>query len=174
MRVKVTAVTTDCESSLVKMGYILEERKVCTHIGCCNHRLESTTSIMFNAPGVKKALALARCLVARYSTSSQMTDRLAQLVRIYIDSEKETIQDMATRWWPTCRMVARLLELKQAIGRHKEEDALEPMLATVDWAVLDLISSILGPFMHSQTLLQDHHYLRIAWSCLYCSTSVRA
>lgn len=55
-------------------------------------------------------------------------------------------------------MVARLLELKRVIDKH-EKDALEPMLTAVDWAVLDLIFSILGPFMHAQTLLEDHQYV---------------
>lgn len=87
LRGEATTVTTDCESSVVKMGHIHEEGKVCTHIVCCNHRLENNTSSIFNAPGVKKALVLARCLVARYSTSSQMADRLAHLVRIYVDLE---------------------------------------------------------------------------------------
>ena len=40
-------------------------------------------------------------------------------------------------------MVGRLLELKRAIGKHEEEDALEPMLTAVDWAVLELIFYIL-------------------------------
>ncbi|CAN0335124.1 unnamed protein product [Hapterophycus canaliculatus] len=65
-----TVITTDCEPSMVKMGRLLEESAVCIHTGCCNHRLESTTSIVFNDPGVKKVISLARGLVSRYSTSS--------------------------------------------------------------------------------------------------------
>ena len=81
---KVTAITTDCEPSMVKMGRILEENGVCTHVGSCNHRLESTTSLVFNGPGVKKAMTLARGLVTRYTTSSQMADRLAPFVKTYL------------------------------------------------------------------------------------------
>ncbi|CAM9305842.1 unnamed protein product [Ectocarpus sp. 13 AM-2016] len=67
---KVTAVTTDCEPSMVKMGRLLEgDATGSTHIGCCNHRLESTTSIVFSGPGVKKVMVLARGLVTRYTTS---------------------------------------------------------------------------------------------------------
>ena len=157
---KVTAISTDCEPSMVKMGRILEEDKVCVHIGCCNHRLESTTSIVFNGPGIKKVMALARGLVARYSTSSQMADRLAQFVRLYIGSEKmRVIQDVATRWWSTCSMAGQLLKLKRAIDKHEMEDGLEPMLKAADWAVLTLIHPILEPFMHTQTLLEGAKYV---------------
>lgn len=96
---------------------------------------------MFNAPGVKKALALARGLVVRYSTSSQMADRLAHFVRIYIGSEKEEVsQDLATRWLSTCSMVGRLLELQWAIDKHEEEDGLEPMLVAVDFSSICYLS----------------------------------
>eukprot|EP00904_Undaria_pinnatifida_P011858 jgi/Undpi1/7802/HiC_scaffold_23.g10275.m1 len=109
----VTVVTTDCEASMVKMGRPLEEDAVCTHIGCCNHRIESTTSIVFNGPGVKKVMALARGLVTRYTASSQAADRLKQFVKTYLNVDnKRVIQDVATRWWSTCSMIARLLELE--------------------------------------------------------------
>lgn len=157
---KVTVITTDCEPSMVKMGRILEESKVCAHIGCCNHRLENTTSIVFNGPGVAKAMVLARGLVGRYSTSSQMADRLAQFVKIYIGPDKKkVIQDVATRWWSTCSMVGRLLQLKRAIDKHEEEDKLPPMLTPVDWAVLALIPPILEPFMHTETSLEGRKYV---------------
>lgn len=126
---------------MVKTGRILEEGKVCTHIDCYNRRLESTAFIMFKAPGVKKALALARSLVTGYSASSLMADRLAHFVRIYIGSEKEEVgQDLATRWWSTCSMVGRLLELQWAIDKHEEEDGLEPMLVAVDFSSICYLS----------------------------------
>lgn len=84
---KVTVITTDCQPSMVKMGRLLEENGVCTHIGCCNHWLESTTSLVFNGPGVKTAMTLDRGLVSRYTTSSQMGDRLAQFANIYLGSD---------------------------------------------------------------------------------------
>ncbi|CAN0568874.1 unnamed protein product, partial [Laminaria digitata] len=104
---QVTALTTDCEPSMVKAGRILEETESFVHIGCCNHRLESTTSIVFNGPGVKKVMAVSRGLVARYSQSSQMADRLAIFVTTYLEGaeRKKVIQDVSTRWWSTYRMV---------------------------------------------------------------------
>lgn len=129
-------------------------------IGCCNHRLESTNSIVFNGPGVAKAMVLAQGLVGRYSASSQMVDRLAQFVKIYIDpDQKKVMQDVATRWWSTCSMLARLLELEWEIDKHEEEDQLSSMLAPVDWTVLALILPILEPFMHTQASLKGRKYV---------------
>ncbi|CAB1118780.1 unnamed protein product [Ectocarpus sp. CCAP 1310/34] len=95
---KVTAVTTDCEPSMVKMGRLLAgDATVSTQIGCCNYRLESTSSIVFNGPRVKKVMVLARGLVTRYPTSSQAADRLKQFVKTYLGVDnKRVIQDVVT------------------------------------------------------------------------------
>ena len=131
---------------MVKMGRPLEEDAVCTHIGCCNHRIESTTSIVFNGPGVKKVMALARGLVTRYTASSQAADRLKQFVKTYLNVDnKRVIQDVATRWWSTCSMIARLLELEVPIKMHEAADKLDPMLSAADWEVLKMILPILEP-----------------------------
>lgn len=157
---RVTAITTDCEPSMVKMGRILEEKGVCAHVGCCNHRLESTTGIVFNGPGVKKVMTLARGLVSRYTTSSQMGDRLAQFVKTYLGSDnKKPIQDVVTRWWSSCAMSGRLLELRKPIEKHEEADKLEPMLSSSDWAVLDMLHVTLEPFMHTQRTLEGCTYV---------------
>ena len=71
---RVTAFTTDCEPSTVKAGRLVEEQGVAEHHGCCNHRLECTTGIVFNGPGVQETMALSR-LVRRYITSSQAAQR---------------------------------------------------------------------------------------------------
>lgn len=68
IRGKVTAITTDCEPSIVKMGRVLEENGVFTHVGCYNHGLESASSLVFQGSGVEKAITLARGLVTRYTT----------------------------------------------------------------------------------------------------------
>ena len=49
---RVTAFTTGCEPSTVKAGRLVEEQSVAEHHGCHNHRLECTTGIVFNGPGV--------------------------------------------------------------------------------------------------------------------------
>ena len=106
---KITAITTDCEPSMVKIGRILEENVVYTDVGCCNHRLESPTSLVFNGPEAKQAMTQARGLVTRYPTSSQVADRFAHFVKNYLGSDsKRPIQDVISRWWSTCQTVARL------------------------------------------------------------------
>lgn len=47
-----------------------------THIGYTNHRLEGTTSLVFDGLGVKKIMALNHALVVRYTKFSQTADRL--------------------------------------------------------------------------------------------------
>ena len=49
---RVAAFTTGCEPSTVKAGRLVEEQSVAEHHGCHNHRLECTTGIVFNGPGV--------------------------------------------------------------------------------------------------------------------------
>ena len=89
-----------------------------------------------------------------------MVDRLAQFVKTYLGSDsKRPIQDVITRWWSTCQMVARLLELREAIEKHEEADELEPMLTAADWAVLEMILPVLEPFMHCQLLLEGRKYV---------------
>ncbi|CAN0013254.1 unnamed protein product, partial [Ectocarpus sp. 13 AM-2016] len=158
---KVTAVTTDCEPSMVKMGRLLEgDATVCTHIGCCNHRLESTTSIVFNGPGINKVMAMARGLVSRYTTSSQAADRLKQFVKTYLGVDnKRVIQDVVTRWWSTSSMAARLIELEVPIKMHEAADKLDPLLSAADWAVLKMILPVLEPFRNTQTLLEGRKYV---------------
>ena len=56
--------------------------------------------LVFNGPGVKKAMTLTRGLVTRYTTSSQMADRLAQFVKTHLGSDgKKPIQDVVARGW---------------------------------------------------------------------------
>lgn len=98
-------------------------------------------------------MVLSRGFVTPYSTSSQMANRRAPFVRIYNVSEtKNWIQHVANRWWSTRSIVGSLLELKQAINKHEEEDNLEPMLEAVEWAVRAMILAIPEQFMHTQAL----------------------
>lgn len=66
----VVACTADYEPLIVNTDRILQELKFCTHIGFCNHRLERTTTNVFDRPGVKYTMILAHALVTLYSKSS--------------------------------------------------------------------------------------------------------
>ncbi|CAM9620525.1 unnamed protein product, partial [Hapterophycus canaliculatus] len=151
---RVLALTTDCEPSMVKTGRILAEGDGPTHIGCACHRLESVTSKAFNGPGVSKALALARGLVARYTMSSQACDRLKQMCEICEITSLKPIQDVVTKFWSTHAFVVRLLYLRRPIAEHERIDRIPPMLEEKDWEVLVLVEPLLKPFMEAQKHLE--------------------
>ena len=62
---------------------------------------------------------------------------------------------VVTGWLCTYGMVTRLLELKEAIVRHEEEEGLKAMLAGEDWAVLSLLRRVLEPFVTTQRALDS-------------------
>lgn len=144
---RVVACVTDCEPSMVKAGRLLEVGGgMLQHIGCSNHRIESTTSSVFNGKSLG-ALALAHALVGRYKKSSQMAARLAELCGILKIQELCVMQDVETRWWSTWAMIVRLLYLMKAIKLHELMDDVSSLLSDTDWEVLRLIEPILQPFM---------------------------
>ena len=57
---------------MVKAGRLVEEQGVAEHHGCCNHRLECTTGIVFNGPGVQETMALSRLVVRRYIRQARL------------------------------------------------------------------------------------------------------
>ena len=69
---RVVARITDCEPSM-RVGRIRQERKLSSHMGCCIHRVESTTGIIFDGLGIKQTITLAHALVRRYSKSIGFT-----------------------------------------------------------------------------------------------------
>ncbi|CBJ33910.1 conserved unknown protein [Ectocarpus siliculosus] len=156
---RVIACVTDCEPSMIKAGRLLEvDGGTISHIGCSNHRMESTTSSVFNGRSLG-ALGLARTLVGRYKKSSQMAARLVQLCGILQMEPLSVMQDVETRWWSTWAMVVRLLYLMKAIKLHESMDEVHPLLSDTDWEVLRLIEPILRPFMKAQKDLEGAQYV---------------
>lgn len=151
---RVVACVTDCEPSMIKAGRLLEVGGgLLSHVGCSNHRLESTTSSVFNGKSLG-ALSLARGLVGRYKRSSQMAARLAAVCGILLVTSLCVMQDVETRWGSTWAMVRRLLYLKGAIELRESMDKINPLLSDTDWEVLRLIDPILEPFMLAQKKLE--------------------
>lgn len=155
---RVVACVTDCEPSMVKAGRLLEVGGEMEHVGCCNHRMESTTSSVFNGKSLG-AVAKARGLVGRYKRSSQMTARLEEMRRILQMQELQVMQDVETRWWSTWAMIVRLLFLLKAIKLHESMDDIPPVLTETDWEVLRLVEPILQPFMQAQKDLEGSKYV---------------
>lgn len=154
---RVVVGNTDCEPSRVKAGRILTNDRVLVHIGCTCHRLECVTALVFDGPGVKKSMALARSLVTRYTKSSQAADRLEELCCTVGIAPLKVIQDVETRWWSTQSMVERLAHLRRAIELHESLNNVAPLLGPVDWNVFELLEPVLAPFMCVQKKLESNH-----------------
>ena len=148
---------TDCEPSMVKAGRVLTEKAVLMHVGCTCHRIECVTALVFDGPGVKKSMALARAVVARHTKSSQAAERLRELCGIVGIIPLRVIQDMETRWWSTQSMAGRLVYLRRAVELHESLDNVAPLLGPVDWNVLELLEPVLAPFMYVQKKLESNN-----------------
>ncbi|CAM9886015.1 unnamed protein product, partial [Ascophyllum nodosum] len=151
----VVVCNTDCEPSMVKAGRILTDDAVLMHVGCTCHRIECVTALVFDGPGVKKSMALARAVVTRYTKSSQAAGRLQELCGIVGIIPLRVIQDVETRWWSTQSMVERLVYLRHAVELHESLDNVAPLLGPVDWNVLELLEPVLAPFMYVQKKLES-------------------
>ena len=147
---------TDCEPSMVKAGRILTEKGVSMHVGCTCHRIERVTALVFDRPGVKKSMALARAVVTRYTKSSQAAERLRELCGIVGIIPLRVVQDVETRWWSTQSMVEHLVYLQRAVELHESLDDVAPLLGPVDWNVLELLEPVLAPFMYVQKKLESN------------------
>ena len=117
---------TDCEPSMVKARRILTEKAVLMHVGCTCHRIECVTALVFDGPGVKKSMALARAVVTRYTKSSQAAERLRELCGIVGIIRLRLIQDVETRWWSTQSMAERLVYLRRAVELHESLNNVTP------------------------------------------------
>ncbi|CAM9814402.1 unnamed protein product, partial [Ascophyllum nodosum] len=148
---------TDCEPSMVKAGRILTEKGVLMHVGCTCHRIECVTALVFDGPGVKKSMTLARAVVTRYTKSSQAAERLRELCGIVGIIPLRVIQDVETRWWSTQSMAERLVYPRRAVELHESLDDVAPLLGLVDWNVLELLEPVLTPFMYVQKKLESNN-----------------
>ncbi|CAN0271272.1 unnamed protein product, partial [Ascophyllum nodosum] len=153
----VVVCNTDCEPSMVKAGRILTDDAVLMHVGCTCHLIECVTALVFDGPGVKKSMALARAVVTRYTKSSQAAGRLQELCGIVGIIPLRVIQDVETRWGSTQSMVERLVYLRRAVELHESLDNVAPLLGPVDWNVLELLEPVLAPFMYVQKKLESNN-----------------
>ena len=148
---------TDCEPSMVKAGRILTEKGVLMYIGCTCHRIEYVTALVFDGPGVKKSMTLARAVVTRYTKLSQAAEQLRELCGIVGIIPLRVIQDVETRWWSTQSMAERLVYLRRAVELHESLGDVAPLLGPVDWNVLELLEPVLAPFMYVQKKLESNN-----------------
>lgn len=76
---RVVVRNTDREPSMVKTGRIQTEQRALAHVGCDGHRLEDVTTLVFDGPGVKKFVCLARVSVTHYTKSTKAADHLQEM-----------------------------------------------------------------------------------------------
>ena len=67
-------------------------------------------------------------------------------------------------------MVSRLLELKNAIMALKGAQEINQNLGEIDWEVLELLKTILGPFMKMQLFFEGSKYVTISFIPLMMRT----
>ena len=153
---------------MVKGGRLVEEQGVAKHHGCCNHRLECTTGIVFNRPDVQEAMVLSRLVVRRYTTSSQAAQRLGESLEFLKMPKLKVIQDVETRWWSTDACLERLLYLRAAIAMHEasiansSDTCAARILSDKHWAVIEYFVPLLEPFMLVQRALEAEKYITIS------------
>lgn len=88
---------SDCELSMVKVSRTPADSGLFHHVGCINNRVESTIGIVFNEPGIKTSMTLARELVTLYTKSSQVADRFAERCAVLAITSLKATYDLEIR-----------------------------------------------------------------------------
>lgn len=125
------------------------------HRGCATHRLESKAGNVFSDKATSECLTRCRKAVTRYTNFSQASTKLATYCKAQeppILNAKVT-HDVSPRWLSTHDMGDRRVTLEPAIRAHERADELEPMLISLDWAMLPGIVSLLKPPIYLQSQL---------------------
>lgn len=161
--------TTDCsEPSMVKAGRLVGETGIAEHHGCCSNRLGCTAEVLFDWPGVRETIALARLLVRRYTASRQAAQQLEESLDYVKAPKRKVIPDEETRWWSTHTSLERLLDLRSAINIHEiviagsSDTASARILSDTHWSVIEHIVAILEPFMSVQRMLEAEKHVAIS------------
>jgi hypothetical protein len=159
------------------------------HVGCVDHVLNTITKKVALDPtdaaiaaaaddggGIavdaaeNGALAGARRTVMAITMSTQQSDELLKLQRenppALPPGQKfvpvTVIQDVATRWWSTYSMCARLIRLKTYLATMVQTGKLVAHLNDAQWMLLDNITKRLKPFMLAQRFLEGEKYVTIS------------
>lgn len=161
--------TTDCcEPSMVKGGRLVEEKGIAEHHECFINRLGCTIEILFNWPGVRETIALARLLVRRYTSSRQAAQQLEESLHYVKAPKRKLIQDTEMRWWSTHACLGRLLHLRSAINIHdiviagSSDTSSARILSDKHWSVIEHIVTLLEPFMSVQRVLEAEKHVTVS------------
>ncbi|KAH9645948.1 hypothetical protein HF086_011410 [Spodoptera exigua] len=137
---KVTAVVTDNAANMVKAVEIAFGKK--KHIPCFAHTLNLVAQHILGIPELQEILTKAKNVVTFFKESCVASDELRKSVR----ADTKLIQDVPTRWNSTYYMIARFLDLRNAVSeiliRHK---TAPPMLTGMELTILTSLLNVLQP-----------------------------
>ncbi|CAK1547969.1 unnamed protein product [Leptosia nina] len=137
---KVTAVVTDNAANMVKAVEIAFGKK--KHIPCFAHTLNLVAQHVLAIPELQEILTKAKSVVTFFKQSCVASDEL----RKSIQADTKLIQDVPTRWNSTYYMIARFLDLRNAVSeiliRHK---TAPPMLTGMELTILTSLLNVLQP-----------------------------
>jgi hypothetical protein len=133
------------------------------HHYCCDHVLELVTKVINDLPEFDVLLAKARKIVGSIKHSSSLNEQLLELQRFAKENAVSVIQDIVTRWWSTFNMVQRLMRLRFHLEYLGNQNQIKNSLNNEEWALLEIITTTLSPFMYFQKLLEGQKYVTISF-----------
>lgn len=144
----IIALVTDNGSSMLAAAKQLKYPS----ISCSAHTLNLVVkkSILHVEPLLEKC----RRIVSHFNHSTQATERLRKIQKLYGDKEITVIQDVSTRWNSTYLMLKRFSKLKRALVSYLSANSVmeEFNLSNDEWKRLDYVVELLEPF-HTVTEL---------------------
>lgn len=160
---KICCVVTDNARNMV----IAIERTDYNHIPCIAHCMQLSILAGLKAADSSSLLAKCRQLVGHFKHSSANTCELKSSYASLVQPTDDVVfhklqQDVVTRWNSTYLMLARLLEVKDAIMQYhidRPRNYSGPKLAESDWEKMVKYTSILGSLADATEYIGGEQYV---------------
>jgi len=143
---KICAIVHDNGANVVAAAKLLQEKHGWTSVRCTGHTLQLVINAALKNTGIQRAVGAARCLVEHFKKSEQACSKLKEKQKQMGTPEHKLVQDVSTRWNSTFYMIQSLIEQKRALGIYVSEKELPDNLTAHQWALLEKIVTVLGPF----------------------------
>ena len=72
---------------------------------------------------------------------------------------RQAVQDVVTRWWWTCLLLASILHLQRVIEAYGPTLPRDLQLTKMDWLICKGAAALLEPFMEVQKMLEGDKYV---------------
>ena len=171
----IVAVVSDTENTMRSFGKKIIEQGI-NWFACSAHLLELLSSCACKSDNlfdptnnkhnnVKNVIKKSKKLIGHFKHSNINTKLLRQVQKH--DNVVDLIEDVPTRWWSTCQMIKRLIELKLSISYLCDNNDVDKdyNLNAEEWILLENISDILDPIRYAQKFLEGENYVTI--SCVF-------